>query len=94
MLRGSEELFRARHFNEFTLIEHRDAIRELTNDREVVTDKEKSYSEPRAQIVEQSEDLGSNADVQRTDGLIQDQDSRIGGHRPGDGYALLLTTAE
>jgi len=60
----------------------------------VVSDKKKSNTESRAQIVKESEHLGANTDVKRAHRFVKDQDSWFGGQRPGDRNALLLTAAE
>jgi hypothetical protein len=50
--------------------------------------------QPVLQLDQQIQDLGPHRDIQRRDGLVANQESRLPGQRPRDPYSLPLSPAE
>ena len=57
-------------------------------------DRDVRESEPAAELGEEVQDLGLDRDVERGDGLVENEDQRLGGERPGDRHALALAARE
>ena len=69
-------------------------VGDLTDDREVVADEHVGHAGPVADVGEQVEDLRLDRDIERRDGLVEDDHPRLGGERPRDRDALALAARE
>ena len=80
--------------DDLSLVHHRDPVRDVTHDRQVVGDEDVRQSELLLQVLHQVHDLCLNRDVERADRFIGNEDFRVGGQRTGDADALSLPAGE
>src|SRR6185312_9981650 len=73
---------------------HRDALAELRDGGEVVTDQHIGERPRAAQPLQQRDDLGLDRDVERRGRLVEQQDGRLEDERAGDHHALALPAGE
>ncbi len=66
----------------------------MPDHRQVVGDEQVGQVQPVLQLFKEVDDPGLDRDVQRGDRLIQDEDLRVQGQRPGDPDALPLAAGE
>src|SRR5690554_6330987 len=92
--RALEELLGGRQFDDPPQIHHRDAIRDMLHDREVMGDKKIAKIILFLKILEQVDDLGLDRDVERADRLVADDEVWVEGERARDADALALAAGE
>ena len=90
----AEQVVGAGDLHDAAEIHHRDAVRDVTHDREIVRDEEVGEAELGLQVLEQVDDLRLDRDVERGDRLVADEKARPKGKRPRDADALALTAGE
>ena len=69
-------------------------VGDLAHDREVVADEDVGDAGALADVGEQVEDLRLDRDVERGDGLVEDDHARLGRERAGDRDALALAARQ
>ena len=89
-----EDAFRFTGLNDFPLIHHDDAVREVADHAEVVGDENHGQVEVLAKAFEEIEDLGLDGDIERGDRLIGDDELGLRGEGAGDGDTLALAAGE
>ena len=94
MVRPAEHDLGRAELHEPPEIQHRDAIREVAHDAEVVRDEEVGGIALGLQLDEQVEDRGLHGHVERGGGLVADDEARLARERAGDRDALLLAARE
>ena len=94
MLRREEDVLRGALFDDAPSVHDGDAIGDLGNYTEVVSDKEEGEFHLAAELVEQFEDLFLNGDIESGGGLVGDEQFGIGGEGHGNHDALAKTTGE
>ena len=82
------------HFDNPAEIHHQCTLRRLSNKGKVMGDEEARHAQLLLQIKEDVHDLRPDGQVERTDGLIADQQLRLDRQGPRDGNALTLTARE
>lgn len=92
--RTGEEVFRLCDLNQFTEVHHGDSIADVLDDKEMMGDKEVREVELLPQFMEEIQYLRLHRDIQRRGGLIEDDELRVRGNGPGNGYALSLTAGK
>ncbi len=90
VLRIGEERRRRRFLDDAADIHHRDPVRDVLDDREVVRDEEIGEAELVLQVLEQVESLRLHRDIEGRDRLVGDDEARIERERAGDADALAL----
>jgi hypothetical protein len=80
--------------NNFSKIHHRNAVRKVMNNTEIVSDKQKSQMQRFLQLFQQVDDLGLNRNIQGRNRLIRNDQFRLEGERTCDSNSLPLTSAE
>ena len=75
-------------------IHHGDAIGDVADDGQVVGDEQVGEPELVLQLIEQVDDAGLDAHVERRHRLVEDDELRLDRQRPGDPDALALTAGE
>jgi hypothetical protein len=71
-----------------------DTVRDVPHHGEVVRDEDVREAEVGLERLEQVDDLRADRDVERRDGLVQDQELRVERERAGDADALALPARE
>lgn len=94
MLRREQNVLRAALFNDAPSVHDGDAIGDLGNDTEVVSDKQEREFHFAAQSLEQFEDLFLNGDIESGGGLVGNEQLGIGGEGHGNHDALAKTPGE
>ncbi|KWU68193.1 hypothetical protein AWW71_29380 [Bacillus cereus] len=89
---GLEELLAAAHLDDLAQVHHRDPIGDVAHHTEVVGDEEIGQSHAVAQIRQQIEHLGLDADVERGDRFVADDEPRPERECPRDADTLSLST--
>ena len=81
-------------FDDAAEVHHRDAVADVTDEREVVGDEEVGDAELLLQVAEQVDDVGLDRHVETADRLVEHEE--LGGQREGarDGDALQLAAGE
>src|SRR6185437_5751139 len=92
--RALEDVVSRPDLDDLSEIHHRDAVGDVTDEREVVGDEERCETEVALQRLEQIDDLRADRHVQRRDGLVEDHHLRVEGERTGEADALALPTGE
>ena len=87
-----ENLSRFTGFNDFSLIHHGDAVRDVVDDAEVVRNENHRKTEVLLKLFDEIENLRLDRDIQRGDRFIRDDELGFWRERPGDGDALALAT--
>ena len=87
-------LFGRTGFNDFSQVHHENAITDMLDDREVMSNEEIGEREALLQFLKEVYDLCLDGDVERTDGLVTNDEFWFYGQRAGDSNALALTAAE
>src|SRR5260221_275814 len=75
-------------------VHDRDAVADVANDRQVVSDEEVRELELVLQLLEEVDDLRLDGDVEGRDRLVGDDELRLDREGAGDADALPLTTGE
>ena len=75
-------------------VHHRDPVADVADDGQVVGDEQEPEVELGAQPLEQADDLGLDADVERRHRLVEHEQVGADGERPGDADALALPARE
>ena len=75
-------------------IHHRDPVRDVPHQPQVVGDEQDGQAEPRLQLEQQVDDLGLDRDVEGGDQLVGDQALGLDRERAGDADALALAARE
>jgi hypothetical protein len=94
MLRRPEESAALRQLDDLSGVHHRDPVRHLCHDGQVVRDEEQRHAALLLQLEQQLEDLRLDRDVERGGGLVGDQHLGVHRERPGDHHALLQAARE
>jgi hypothetical protein len=94
MPRGEEDFARGTFFNDAAGVHDGNAVGDLGNDTEVVSDEEKSQAHVAAELIEQFEDLFLDGDIKGGGGLVGDEQLGIGGESHGDHDALAKSAGE
>ena len=81
-------------FDELAVLHHRDLVRQVLDDAEVVRDEEIGDAELLLQLLQQVEDLRLHRDVERRGRLVADDQPRLDRQRARDGDALALAAGE
>lgn len=89
-----EYFFGVAVFHDFTFVHDGDVIRHVVNNREVVGNEDHGEFHFPDELLEEIEDLGLDGDIQRRDGLVCDDEVRLGGKCSGDGDSLALPAGE
>ena len=92
--RPGEQLVRGRDLDDPAEVHHRDAIRDVADDGEIVGDEDVGEVELLLQVDEQVEHLRLDRDVERGDRLVRDDELRLQHERAGEPDALPLAAAE
>ncbi|MCR6671374.1 MAG: hypothetical protein NVV79_08490 [Devosia ginsengisoli] len=74
--------------------EHHDLRRIFRDDTQIVGDEQHGHATRQLQIMQQFENLGLDAHVERSGGFVGDQQVRIAGQGRGDDHALLLAARQ
>ena len=94
MQRVRVEIVCRRDLDDAAEIHHRDAVGDVTHDREVVRDEEIGQLEVSLELFEQIDDLRPNRNVERRDRLVADDEVRIHRERARDSDPLSLAARE
>jgi hypothetical protein len=94
MLGREKDSLRGTFFNDAPGVHNGDAIGDLGDDTEIVSDEEEREFHFAAELVEQLEDLFLDGDVKSGGGLIGDEQFGIGGESHGDHDALAKSAGE
>ena len=94
MLRGCEQLFGRRHLHDLADVHHRDAVADVLDDAEVVSDEQIGESKALLKLEEEVQDLRLDRHVQGGDRFVRNDQTRIQGQGPGDADALTLAARE
>jgi hypothetical protein len=89
-----KELCRGCGLDDFSEVHYRDAVRDVTNDREVVSDEQYRDLHLFLEPLEKLENLCLDAHVERAHRFVGHEQVRLDRQRPGDSHALLLSPAE
>ena len=81
-------------FDDFSPTEDHDLIADMLDDGEVVRDEEVGQAELLLQVLEEIDDLGLHADIERADRFIADDECRFGCEGASDPDPLSLAAAE
>ncbi|MCP4804430.1 MAG: agmatine deiminase family protein [Proteobacteria bacterium] len=71
-------------------VHHRDAVADVPDSRQVVRDEQVGEPPVASELLQQVQDLRLDADVERRDGLVADDEARLAGQGPRDADALTL----
>ncbi len=94
MLRPGEQLLPGALLDHPPQVHHRDPVRDVFDDREVVSDEQTGEAELTLEVDEQVEDRCLDRHVQRGHRLVGHQQLRGEDERPGDPDPLTLTSGE
>jgi len=94
MLRREKDVLCGTLFNDAPSVHDGDAMGDLGDHTEVVSNKEEGQFHFAAELVEQFEDLFLNGDIESGGGLVGDEQFGIGGEGHGNHDALAKTTGE
>src|SRR6185503_17541 len=86
------EVDAVRELDDLAEVHDRDAVADVTNDRQVVRDEQIRQLEAILQLLEQIDDLRLNGHVERGDRLVGDDEVGLHGESARDADALTLTT--
>ena len=75
-------------------VHHRDPVGDVAHDRQVVGDEQIGEAELVLELLEQVDDAGLDADVERRHRLVEHDQLRLDRERAGDADALPLTAGE
>ncbi|MCG3773866.1 MAG: hypothetical protein JW395_0682 [Nitrospira sp.] len=81
-------------FTDVTQVHHDDAVADVPDHGQVMGDKQVGQLESLLKLFEQVDDLRLNRNVQRGDGLVADNEGRVGRQRSGNADALPLAAGE
>src|SRR4029077_11837445 len=90
VLRRGEDLAFLRRLDDLAEIHHRDAMRHMLDDGEVMADEEKGEAELLLQVLQEIDDLRLHRDVERGDGLVANDEIGLRRERASDADALAL----
>ncbi|OEV00489.1 hypothetical protein AN217_24795 [Streptomyces qinglanensis] len=82
------------HLDDLAEVHHRDPLREVPHDRQVVGDEDEGDPQIPLNLLEQVDDLGLDGDVQRRDRLVGHDQLRLQGQGAGDADPLALAAGE
>ena len=91
--RGNQRACRSA-FHDAAEIHHRDALREMRHDRDVVGNEQIGEAEFSPQTLQQRQDLRLHRDVECGDRLVADHERRLGDQRASNTDALALPAGE
>ena len=94
VLRGGHHGIGFAGFNDFTAVHNGYAVREVTDHGEVVGDKKHGELQLEAELLQEVDDLGLDADIEGGDGFVRDEETGLGAEGAGNGDALALTTGK
>src|SRR5271157_5117265 len=94
MLRRCGDLLGRPHFHQLTLLHHRDTVRQITHDRNGMRNKQIGQRKFALQPLQQVDDLRADADIQRRNRLVGNDESRPQHQRSRNADALPLTATE
>ena len=75
-------------------VHHGDTVGDVAHHRQVVGDEQVGQPELVLQLLEEVDDAGLDADVERRHRLVEDDELRLDRQRPGDADALALAAGE
>src|SRR5262249_52278906 len=75
-------------------VHHRDALRDVTDEPQVVRDEQDGEPQPLPKLTEKVDDLRLDRRVERGDRLVGNDELRAAGDRTGDADALALPSGE
>jgi hypothetical protein len=88
------EIVRGRELHDLPQVHHRDPVRDVPDDREVVRDEEVRELEVLLQLLHQVDDLRLDRDVERRHRLVADDEVRVERQRAREPDALPLSPRE
>ena len=94
MERPLVELGRRSLLDDLAEVHDGDAVAHVADDAEIVRDEDVGQPAPLLQIPQEVEHLGLHRDVERRDGLVEQQQRGLDRQRPGDADPLPLPAAE
>ncbi len=94
MARCREQLFGGRYLNDPAEVHDRHPVAQVPDDGQVVRDEQQRQAQLGAQVLQQVQDGGLDADVQGRDRLVRDQQFGPQRQRPGDRDELPLAAGE
>ncbi len=83
-----------RELDDLPEIHHRDPVRDVAHDREVVGDEQRGQPELGLEVLHQVDDLRLDGDVECRDGFVGDQQIRLERERASDPDSLSLSAGE
>src|SRR5438067_2245986 len=89
-----EELFRGAGLDDDAEVHHRDAVRNMTDDRQVMGDEQVGEPELLFQVLEEVDHPGAHRDVKGRNGFVENDHLGPQRQRACDLYALTLTARE
>src|SRR4249919_280351 len=92
--RALVELVDRCHFDNHAKVHHRDPVRDMSDDSQVVRDEDVGEPVLVLEVVEQIDDLRLNRYVERRDGLVRDDQPRVQSERARDADSLPLPARE
>src|SRR5215472_8587137 len=93
-MRSGEELALVGELDDLAEIHDRDAVADVLDHREVVSDKQVGKPELALQVGEQVDYLRLHRDIEGGHRLVADDQARVESQRPGDADALALAARE
>ena len=90
MPRRGEELFRRSDLDHLAEIHHRDPVRDVAHQTQIVGDEDDGQMQLFLQLQEKVDHLRLDRDVEGRDQFVGDEHVRLDGERPGDADALPL----
>ena len=80
--------------NELAVVHHADSLADSADDPEVVRDHDHRQTVPAAKLRHEIEDLRGNADVERGNRFVEDQEAGCRSESAGNSYSLPLTAGK
>lgn len=90
----ADDLLGRAAFHDFSKIHHHNALADVFDHRKVVRDEKVGDSPRLLQVLQEIDDLGLDADVQRAHRFVAHDQFWLDGERPGDANPLPLAAAE
>ena len=94
MLRRAEDPRDRSVFDDFAMVQDRDVVAEHADHRQIVADEHHGEAEPRAQLLQQQQDMRLRRHVEAGHDLVGDDEIGLQRQRPGDPGALALAARQ
>ena len=94
LVRAPVELGRRTDLQQAALLHHADPVRQLEGFLLVVRDQDRRDLQRTLNVAQCAPELTADLDVQRAEGLVEQEHGRLEGQRPRDGDTLLLAARE